>query len=133
MNAMVEHELQLMTATFPNIEWICIINVDGLPHPTARFDAGNVRREAGLDKEEDWDGPMSGAILNVSERIMSVYRLGNLRSVTMAGDSGTYFLLPIGHDSDWLIAFFVKGQASVDAILRYFQERDYLASIVSIL
>jgi predicted regulator of Ras-like GTPase activity (Roadblock/LC7/MglB family) len=133
MNTTVEQEFQEITAAIPDIRWLRIISADGIIHPTARFDAGSVRRDTEIDKEEDRGGPLSAAVMGLSERIMAEMRLGNARYVVMAGDSSTYFLLPIGDGSEWFMGFLVKGQPSVDAILQYFQERDYLASIIPLL
>ena len=127
---MVEEELRQIILSIPDIRWLRFVNVDGVAHPTYRYDADGHRRDTDLDRHEDRKSAMTAAAMSLSERILYELVLGNRQNVVLNGASGTYFLLPIGDGTKWVISFVVIGQPSVDTTIKYFQDRQYLASIL---
>jgi predicted regulator of Ras-like GTPase activity (Roadblock/LC7/MglB family) len=116
----VQAELQQIVKTIPNIQWIRIIQVDGLSHPTYRFDSNTLMHNPEREKEEDRISAMSAFTMGLWERVLFEMGLGKSQFSVLAGEGGTHFLLPIDDGTEWLLSFIVKGRPSVDVTLQYF-------------
>ena len=127
---MVEEAIHQITQAIPDIRWLRFVRVDGLAHPTYMYHDDGHRHDTEIDREEDRYSAMTAASISLGERILYELVLGTPKSVVLNGEFGTYFMLPLGDGSEWVISFVVKGHPSVDATIKYFQDRQYLASIV---
>ncbi|MBA3875018.1 MAG: hypothetical protein H0X30_38320 [Anaerolineae bacterium] len=130
---MVEDELYLITLFIPDIRWIRFVRVDGIHHPAYIYDAPDYRRDNIYDQEDYRKPAMSAAAVSMSERISQDLVLGSPRTVVLDGTSATYFLLPVGDGNEWKIAFVVNGHPPVDRTIKYFQDRQYLETLVPFL
>jgi predicted regulator of Ras-like GTPase activity (Roadblock/LC7/MglB family) len=128
----VEEALEDMKKAFPDLRWIRIVSVDGWSNPDYNYDRG-IKRDTALDIEEDHFSSTSAASLSLGERISQMMGLGDLQCTVVAGLNATYFLLPIGDAEHWVLSFAINGHPSIDKVLDYFKERNFLAEIEPLL
>lgn len=113
----------------PDILWIRIIHVDGLACSHYDYNSESVKNEPDILDNEDLYAPMSAATLSLSERITSEMKLGVFRLTIIAGKDATHFFVPIGTGEKWFLSFAVAGHPSIDNIIAYFENRNFLAEI----
>lgn len=129
-SSQIKYELERIASHIPGVRWIRILHTRGTTHPKYRFDAAYLKRDK--HKDDSW-GPISTAVLSISERTLSELNQGDIQFTVVYGENGALFFLRIGKGQTWFLTFMVHGEVSVDQTIRYFRDRDYLDHFVPLL
>jgi hypothetical protein len=129
----VQDELLALRESFPKLMWIRIMTLETLAIPVYDYDAVDLPEELKPDDEGDKLAPYSTASLSLGERISQTLNLGLFQFTVISGVGGTHVFLPIANGEKWCMGLGFKSPISIDKVLDYFRQRNFLAEIESLI
>ncbi|GAB5494624.1 MAG: hypothetical protein Phog2KO_48390 [Phototrophicaceae bacterium] len=117
----------------PNIKWIHLISADsyrlvgisGLFYDTNN----NISPDIHFNTKEDLIAPLAAAPFSIMERVVENLSLGQARFSIISGTTAMNLIMIVGSKYEYVLTMYIEGHPSLDMVMNYFADRDYLAEI----